>query len=119
MTGLHLPHPLEKSAVIEIPTSLDDAGHIPLRFPAKPEESLCFCSYQQSTIVDSPKEWLDAVSISDRKKALFRLVVDADSELTPEMLEEVQTIAFIQGNDNLEVCLRLERVLELIRKVCS
>ena len=119
MAWLHLPHSFEQSAIVEIPTPLDNAGYIPLRLPAKPKECLCFCSYQQLIIVDRPEQWLYTVSVSDGEKELSCLVVNADSKFTAKMLDKVQAIAFIQRNDDLRVCLRLKGVLESICKVRS
>lgn len=78
-----------------IPASVEQTLDVPFRFPTQRQESLDFGSDQQSSILDGPEKWFDAISVSGCNQELLRLIKEDTSKLASQMMKEVETVVLV------------------------
>jgi hypothetical protein len=78
-----------------VPASIEQTLDVPLWLPAQRQESLDLGGNQESSILDSPEQWLDAISVSGGNQELLRLIKENTSKLASQMMEEVETVVLI------------------------
>lgn len=99
----YLGNAFEQSSLVMIPASVEQTLDVPFRFPAQRQESLYFSSNQQSSILDGPEQWFDAISVSGCNQELLRLVKKDTGKLASEVMKEVEAVVLVQSNGELRI----------------
>jgi hypothetical protein len=68
-----------------VPASIEQTLDIPLRLPTQRQEGLDLGSDQQSSVLNSPEQWLDAVSVSGCDQELLRFVEEDTGKLSSQV----------------------------------
>jgi hypothetical protein len=68
-----------------VPASVEQTLDIPLRLPTQWQEGLDLGSYQQSSVLYRPEQWLDAVTVSGCDQKLLRLVEEDTGKLSSQV----------------------------------
>lgn len=86
-------HVLEDCPLVVIPAGVHQTPDIPLSLvPAQRQKGLDFGCDEQSTLLHSPKEWLDSIAIPHSNEKLPLLIKEYACKLAPQMMNKVESV---------------------------
>lgn len=116
-TRSHFSDIFEQCTIVEVPATFDETPDVPFRLPSQRKERFRFSGDQKPARLRSVKERLDTVSVPGSNEQLLLLVIETESELTPQMLKHVKAISLVQRNHDLRVALARELIADLSGKM--
>ena len=100
-----------------VPPGVQQAFDIPFGLPAKWQECLHLCGDQQSTFLDCPEKRFDSISIPHSDELLRGLIEEDAGKLAAQMMNKVEAIILVQGNDQFRVRMTFELVVGLGKQI--
>lgn len=114
----HLVDSLENGPLIVIPSSIQQTPHIPVSvIPTKRHEGFNLSSNEQPSLLHSPEERLDTVTISDGNEELLSLVKQHTTEFATQVMHRVEPVIAVQCDDKFTVTAGAELIIGLCEKV--
>ena len=105
---------LEDSLTSNMKVSIDDRICIPLRLPTKRYKSLHLSRNPKLVILDCPKQWFDAITITYGQEEILLNVVQTKRELPSTVFEKIEAVTLVKSKHKFAIRGALELVVDLL-----